>query len=103
MSSKKKSNPGLVTRAECAEISGGIKREMLIIRNAMVGEDMQGGLVKKFTDLSEKLNTVVTMHNTEVAEREKREAKHWKLKLAVFGLFMTIIGFIIENIISRIP
>lgn len=48
MSSEHDDNPeGFVTRQECAQISSGIKEELKTIRVAIVGENMQGGLVQK--------------------------------------------------------
>jgi len=93
--SKKKKDPEYVLRAECLEISGGIKTELTIIKKALVGEDMRGGLVKQVNELTDQ---VARMQES----KKLQEARHWKLKFALFGLLMTIIGIIIEQVISRL-
>lgn len=49
---KKKDNPGFVTREECSLISEGIRDDLHKIKNALIGEDMQSGLVKAVHDLT---------------------------------------------------
>lgn len=52
MSGKSDDNPhGFVTRAECVQTSSDVKGELKTIRVALVGEDMQGGLVQKVSNL----------------------------------------------------
>jgi len=54
---KNKKNPGYVTNAECRQISGGIKEELTRIREALVGKDLRGGLVKDVADLKKERST----------------------------------------------
>lgn len=52
ISSKHDGNPeGVVTRQECAQISSGVKDELKTIKEALVGRDMRGGLVRDVAEL----------------------------------------------------
>ena len=58
----RKDNPGLVTFAQCqANIKGlrgdisGLKGEIIVIKKALVGENLQGGLVKKLSVVEAKV------------------------------------------------
>ncbi len=66
MSKRQKNNPGYVTKVDCAEITSGVKGELKTIRIALVGEDMQGGLVQK----------VGTLQNTVDNLKKERENEH---------------------------
>lgn len=68
MPKKKKDNPGFVTIAECNVKSEAfrdeirdVKDDTKTLKNAIVGENLQGGIVKKLTDLEKKL-AVVTVY-----------------------------------------
>ena len=57
---KKQSNPSnFVTREECARVTSSIRDELRMIRIALVGEDMRGGLVKDVADLKKERSTTV--------------------------------------------
>lgn len=55
MADKKLGNPGCVTTAECAQISGSINKELGTIKRALVGDDMRGGIVKDVADIKSNL------------------------------------------------
>jgi hypothetical protein len=59
MSSKHDDDPQWVTKAECREQMGGIKEDVRTIKKALVGEDLQGGLVKKVNDLMKERSTTM--------------------------------------------
>lgn len=66
MSAHSGDNPGFVTRAECNQTSTDVKGELKTIREALVGPDMQGGLVQK----------VGTLQNTVDNLKKEREKEH---------------------------
>jgi len=48
----KKNNPkSYVTRAECKQMMGVVKDDISVMKKALVGEDLQGGIVKKLSDI----------------------------------------------------
>lgn len=60
MSSKHDDNPGgYITKAECRDQMGSIKDDVKTMRIALVGEDLQGGLVKKVNDLMKERSTTM--------------------------------------------
>lgn len=68
MSGKSDGNPHqFVTKAECGQISSDVKGELKTIRVALIGEDMQGGIVKKVSDIQ---NTVDNLKS----ERDKQHS-----------------------------
>jgi len=64
---------------------------------------MRSGLVKQVNDLSEQIEELKTTHAREREETRQKEKRHWRIKFAAFGLLMTILGFIIEELLSRMP
>lgn len=73
MSKRKKNNPGnpgphYVTAELCTQRHEGLAKEMgettaeiKLLRRALVGDDLQGGLVKKVNDLYSKVSTAGTV------------------------------------------
>jgi hypothetical protein len=49
---RKRNDPQYVTREECQRISGEIRNDLHTIKKALIGEDMQSGLVKTVHDLA---------------------------------------------------
>lgn len=97
--SEKKRNPGHVTHAECARISGDIKSDLKTIKTALVGEDLQGGLVKKVNDLKneqEKNNELIQLvvDNNKKEKKQKQElSRFWKVTIggALISSFGTLV------------
>lgn len=57
LSKKAKKNPsGCVTHAECAKIVTKFNGELQTIKNALIGEDMRGGIVKDVAEIKNGLN-----------------------------------------------
>ena len=59
MSGEPKDNPGYITTAECARITGAMNKKLDKVLDALVGEDMRGGLVKDVADLKKEKSTVI--------------------------------------------
>ena len=60
MSKKKKDNP-YVTRDECFQISGEIRRDISTIKKTLVGEDLRGGLVKDVQEIKSATSAIKTV------------------------------------------
>jgi len=71
---KKKNNSQWVSKAECTEISGSMKNELSIVKTALVGADMRGGLVK---DVGELKSSLADMKN--YVNNEKTKGRDWRL------------------------
>ena len=67
MSGEPEDNPGLVTRAECARITGEMNKKLDTIQNALVGKDMRGGLVKDVANLKKEKSTVIEIAKALIA------------------------------------
>ena len=63
MSPRKKNSPRYVTADECARVSGDIRRELSILKKALVGDDMRGGIVKDVQDIKNTLKTASSVAN----------------------------------------
>jgi len=61
MPRKKNPNMSYVTRAECFQISGDIKRDLNTIKLTLVGEDMRGGLVKDLQEIKAATSVLKTV------------------------------------------
>jgi hypothetical protein len=115
--SNPKNNPkdGFVTRTECALVSAEIKRDLDTIKIALIGSDMQGGLVNKVNDLSNKVVdlslSVKDRQNTEKQERvddqqERRAEKTAKKaawsneKVALIGVTGGLLGIVLGHFLN---
>lgn len=84
-----------VTHVEC-----GAKMEPLVvsvgrIEKALVGDDLQGGLVKKFEGLAGNLKDVLRVHEEEKKELKKRADYSRRMKIIIVTAFIGTIGSII--------
>ena len=100
---KRKNNGGsqFVTHSECRDTTDIVKADLRILKVAMVGVDLRGGMLKDFTDLRSQVDKLLTSkEETKVLDKEKREsALRWKL-LAV-GFACTLAGFVGQYLLSR--
>ena len=100
---KSKDNPGHVTHAQCAQISGDIKSDMETVKIALVGKDLQGGIVKKMNDLTngqkknkELIQQVVDNNNKK--QKQKQElSRFWKITIG--GALASSIGTLIVAVL----
>jgi len=74
MPKKKSPTSTYVTHSECAEISGQIRKEITVIKNSLVGEDMRGGLVKDVESMKNSVETIKTY-----IDNEKTKGRDWRL------------------------
>jgi len=87
--------PNFVSRAECAAISTDLKADLKILKHALVGDDMRGGMVKDISNLTNKVDGIVANRvtdNTARQEEKKNEllktelSLRWKIALGVAAL-----------------
>lgn len=97
--SKKKDNPIYVTRAECARISSEVREDLEILKTALVGKDLRGGIVADISAVKAQVEELAKVQADMVAkEREKRET-YLRWKIAAFSFLATIIGIIIKSLL----
>jgi hypothetical protein len=61
VSKKKKDDPPYVTRDECFQISGEIRKDISTIKKTLVGEDMRGGIVKDVQEIKSATSAIKTV------------------------------------------
>lgn len=62
MAKKKGDNPSkFVTHAECAKTVESVKLELKTMKNALVGEDMRGGIVKDVQEIKSATGIIKTV------------------------------------------
>lgn len=91
-----------ITRSECAAISTSIKKDLDIVKLALVGPDLQGGMVKQVNDLHdkvEKINGLVSNHKSEDSASKERWSRE---KIALIGATGTILGIILGRLLELI-
>jgi len=88
---KRKNNPAYVTKVECAEISGQIRNEISIIKKALVGEDLRGGLVKDVSSMKNDLKDMKKYINN-----QKTKGRDWRL------LGFAVLGSVISGVIVAV-
>jgi len=94
----KKKNNGSgspVTRAECGAKMEPLTDDVSQIKRALIGDDLQGGLVKKFDTLDNKLGDVLKKHEEEKKELKKRADYSRRMKIAIITAFIGAFGSII--------
>ena len=89
----KEDNPSkYVTHAQCARQVASFNGELKIIKTALVGEDLRGGLVKDVAGIKAKVDSE--------AKKEELSMK-WKVSIALG--FLGTVGLIIAELIRLIP
>ena len=92
-----------VTRDQCEQTVSSIRSDLSILKIALVGEDLRGGIV---ADLAKAVSTISNIAveqsrvKTEKTEKEELGSK-WKLLIAgtLTGQTATIIIFIVKEIL----
>jgi len=93
----RKNNPTYITRTECARISGQIREELSIVKKALVGEDMRGGIVREIRDMKSDLRDV-----KEYINGEKTKGRDWRLLgfavlgSIISGAVVTLLNYILH-------
>lgn len=96
----KKSDNDFITRLECTTVSSAIKRDLSEIKVALIGQDMQGGIVKKLNDLDSKVGDIALAQNHVSHEKEVKEDRFSREKIALIGVVGAILGIIIDRALS---
>lgn len=83
MSGKKENDPAYVTRRECTTMMQPLASDVKTMKNAMVGEDLQGGFVKTINDMKIELANLKNIR--------KMRGRDWAyLIVGLAGVFGTI-------------
>lgn len=104
--SKVKHDSSYVTHAQCSESMSPIVDDLKTIKNALVGQDLRGGLVNQVSTITTKLDQVISQVNeaNHNAKNEKKEKKEISLrwKLAAFSAIGAILGILIGHLLDLI-
>jgi hypothetical protein len=101
----KKSDPqdgGFMHRSECAATMSPMQASLTRIETALLGPDLNSGMVMKFNDLGNKLNEIVRVNKLAESEREKRIIKQSAWKLAALSFAGTVVGIVIKIVIDKL-
>jgi hypothetical protein len=102
----KRRTEDFVTRGECTAINTDMKADLKLIKVAVVGADMRGGMVRDIADLRNKVDGIVSNrigdNNRRKEERAADTAKaelsmKWKITLVV-AAFSSATAVIVELI-----
>lgn len=100
--SKNKDNPGVMTRGECSATMMPLQASLLRLENAIIGTDLSSGLVKKVSDLTAKVDSIAQTGILEKAEREKKEAKKDRWKIAALSFAGALLGIAVKVVIDKL-
>ena len=90
---RKKDNGGSpVTHAECGAQMEPLTSSVSRIEKALVGDDLQGGLVRKFDSLDNKLGSVLQKHEEEKKALIERAKYSRRMKIAIVTALVGTIG-----------
>lgn len=81
--SEKKDNPGFMTHSECNSIMTPMMADIKTIRDALVGTDLRGGIVKDVADMKSGLKIG---HNSAILTERR--------KIALAGVIFSLVGII---------
>lgn len=99
MSEKKKDNPSrYVLRSECTQMMGEQNKKLDTIMKALVGEDLQGGLVKVVTGIQGELKNKATKDDIQQLQK-KRKLSGRDIALILTAV-VTTFGSIVVTIIT---
>ena len=98
---KRRSNP-YVTHAECASVSGGLQKDMAIVKRALVGEDLQSGIVANVAELRRTVVGIMKQYELDREQRKEKRETLTKWKISLVSLIFTIIGFIASQLINKL-
>lgn len=81
---KDEGNPGpYITRSECASQRAPVIADITIIKKALVGEDLRGGIVKACTVMQEDIKEMKKSINDANHKQEKKQELALKYKIVI--------------------
>jgi hypothetical protein len=100
LSKSKKNGSQYVTHSQCSETMSPIISDLKTIKNALVGENLLGGLVNQVSTMATKLDQVIT--EVDNAKNEKKEKKKissaWKI--AALSAFSALLGILLGHLLD---
>jgi len=98
-------------RIECQKRLDEMKDDLRLVKSALVGTDMRGGLVNQVNTLSERLSDIITTQKLTDNHRdaEKKEEKQDKRagmdratrwKISIVGVISGLLGVIIGHLLD---
>lgn len=98
---KKDEDGGCVTRSECSGIMTPLLKDVQTIRNALVGDDLRGGMVKELAEMRSEQKSVNGVNKEEKRTRELNLKLTEKRKWALIALVFTIVGYAVNYGLTR--
>jgi F0F1-type ATP synthase assembly protein I len=91
-----------ITTEECQRCSSGLKDDLKTIKNALLGEDLNSGLVHQVTELTSTVKNITADKCKEDEEAEKRKERAQRWKLAAFTVAAALIGILLGRLLELI-
>ena len=91
---RKSDNP-YVARSECAQISGQVRNELKVLKVALVGEDMRGGISRELGEMKIDLKDV-----KEYINNQKAKGRDWRL--LGFAILGSVVSGVVVGIITSL-
>lgn len=88
-SKKKPNNPPYITTDDCERRMTPVVEDIAVIKKALVGDDLRGGLVKEIAEMNAKMNGIVTNHNKQASNTAIKADLSSKWKLGIFAAIVT--------------
>lgn len=90
-----------MTRSECSGIMTPLLKDVQTIRNALVGDDLRGGMVKELAEMRSEQKSVNGVNKEEKRTRELNLKLTEKRKWALIALVFTIVGYAVNYGLTR--
>lgn len=89
----------IVTKDDCERCNNNLSEQLKTITNALIGEDLQSGLVKKFSDLETQVKIIVTQRDAAISQRDKARESRSRWRISAFGAAMSLFLFILGRVL----
>ena len=85
---------------ECAKCNNEIKDDLRTIKNALIGENMRGGIVNQITNLENKISDIAAARACDEKEMEKKDDVKVRWKLATVGALVALAMFVAGRLLD---
>lgn len=99
---RQKKNDCYVSRQECDGAMEPLRSTLETVKNALVGENMSGGLVQQVNNLNIRVANLITQGNEQKLQNKEKQEKNLKWKLAAVGFAAIVIGYLLEFGLSHL-
>lgn len=89
-----------ITIEECQKCNGDLKDDLKTIKNALIGENMRGGLVQQVNELATTLQDLITDKSDEKKDVDDKKVRSQRWKIAAFTAFAGILGIFLGHFLQ---